>query len=225
MRPLILAVLIASCAPARSVDYAPGDVVPAEAVSESMFYSVEVPDSVARRMNGLSYKDDCTVPLSELRYLRVLHKDIDGNVKVGEMVCNKSIAEDLLYIFKELFRASYPIERMVLVDDYGADDERSMKANNSSCFNFRFISGTSKVSVHGMGMAVDINPLYNPYLKVRDGKRIVEPAGAGAYTDRSRDFKYKIEPGDICCRLFRERGFEWGGDWKSVKDWQHFEKH
>ena len=138
---------------------------------------------------------------------------------------NKSIAADVVEIFRRLYEADYPIERMRLIDYWDADDERAMTANNSSSFNFRFISHTKKVSKHGMGMAIDINPLYNPYTKtLRGGKAIVEPSAGRPYLDRNRKFKYKITRGDLCYRLFRKYGFRWGGDWKTMKDYQHFEK-
>ena len=174
-------------------------------------------------MKGKSFKDDCTVPREDLRYLHVLHKNIDGDVLEGEMVVNKYIAEDVLEILKELYEADYPIERMVLIDEYDADDEASMEDNNSSSFNFRLISHTNRVSKHGLGMAVDINTLYNPYTKVADGKRIIEPITGEPYLDRDASFPYKIEKGDLCYKLFTEHGFVWGGDWTNRKDYQHFE--
>jgi len=112
----------------------------------------------------------------------------------------------LLDIFQKLYEANYPIEKIRLVDEYDADDELSMRDNNSSCFNFRFISHTKKVSKHGLGLAMDINTLYNPYIKVVDGKRILEPATAEAYIDRTKNFPYKIDENDLCCRLFIEHG-------------------
>ena len=159
----------------------------------------------------------------DLRYLHVLHKNIDGDVLEGEMVVNKYIAEDVLEILKELYEADYPIERMVLIDEYDADDEASMEDNNSSSFNFRLISHTNRVSKHGLGMAVDINTLYNPYTKVVDGERIIEPITGEPYLDRDASFPYKIEKGDLCYKLFTEHGFVWGGDWPDRKDYQHFE--
>ncbi|MBQ9400496.1 MAG: M15 family metallopeptidase [Bacteroidales bacterium] len=176
-------------------------------------------------MQGKSYKADCPVPREDLRYITVLHRDIEGRAIVGEMVVSALISADLLEIFRALYEASYPIERMRLVDLYDADDETSMRANNSSCFNFRFITGSTKVSKHGLGLAVDINTLYNPYHKVRpDGSDHVEPATAVPYLDRTADFPYKIVKGDLCYRLFIEHGFTWGGEWTSLKDYQHFEK-
>ena len=194
------------------------------AFADNDFYATEIDDVIFSRIKGKSYKDNCTVPLSDLRYLHVLHVGFDGETHEGELICNTSIAADLLDIFKKLYEAKYQIEKIKLVDEYNADDELSMRDNNSSCFNFRFISHTTKVSKHGLGLAVDINTLYNPYVKVVDGKNILEPATAGEYVDRSKDFPHKIDENDLCYKLFTEHGFEWGGNWKSVKDYQHFEK-
>ena len=191
---------------------------------DESFYAIPIPDEIFAKMQGKSYKNDCTIPRDDLRYIHVLHKNIEGETLEGEMVCSKLIAEDLLEIFRELYDQSYPIEKMRLIDEYDADDERSMTDNNSSCFNYRTISHTNKISKHGLGIAVDINTLYNPYTKVVDGERIIEPAAGEPYLDRDADFPYKIERGDLCYNLFISHGFEWGGDWSDRKDYQHFEK-
>jgi hypothetical protein len=188
------------------------------------FCQEEISDAVFSRMMGKSYKEECTTPREELRYLRVLHYNKVGEELQGELVCHKDIADDLLAIFRELYQAKYPIERMVLIDEYDADDEASMRANNTSAFNFRKASGMRTLSKHSTGMAIDINPLYNPLVKHREGRTRVYPSNATPYIDRSQDFPYKIVKGDLCYRLFKKYGFSWGGDWKSSKDYQHFEK-
>ena len=226
----VLCIAIAGFAANKAArKYHPGDVVDEQYLNthgHKAFFSVNaIPDSSFALMKGRSFKADCTVPRSSLRYILCLHRDDGGRSIVGEMVVNKAIAKDVLEIFRQLYEAGYPIERMRLIDYWDADDERAMTANNSSSFNFRFISHTNKVSKHGMGMAIDINPLYNPYTKtLADGKTIVEPAAGKPYLDRQRKYKYKIERGDLCFRLFSKYGFHWGGDWQSVKDYQHFEK-
>lgn len=195
-----------------------------ESEMKEQFYSEKIPDDIFEKMQGKSYKADCSVPREDLRYLHVLHIGFDGQTKEGELVVNKAIAEDVLSIFKQLYEAEYPIEKVRLVDEYDADDEASMSDNNSSAFNFRFISHTTKISKHGLGMAVDINTLYNPYVKTVNGKLSIEPANAKAYVDRNGDFPYKIDHDDLCYKLFTKYGFTWGGDWEHAKDYQHFEK-
>lgn len=191
-----------------------GDIINVKpADEEKYFYAKQIPDEIFKRMQGRSFPKNCTIKRSELRYLRVLHINKKGKTQVGEMVCNKSISADLIDIFRKLYKAQYPIERMVLVDDYDADDEKSMEANNTTCFNFRMITGsTTKVSKHGMGLAVDLNPFDNPYIK---GK-VIKPKGAKRQPEITRT--------SLPYRLFTEHGFRWGGAWKSLKDYQHFEK-
>ena len=183
-----------------------------------------ISDAVFLRMQGRSFPANCTTPRSELRYLRVLHRNAEDSVLHGELVCNKAIAEDLLDIFRKLYEAHYPIEHIRLIDDYEADDELSMRDNNSSSFCFRVVSGTTKLSKHARGLAVDINTRYNPYVRTRNGRRQVSPDNSLPYVDRTKSFPYKIEEGDLCYRLFIEHGFTWGGHWQTMKDYQHFEK-
>ena len=189
-----------------------------------VFTQSEITDEIFSRIQGKSFPEECTTSRENLRFLRVSHYNGEGEVCQGELICHHSIAEDLLDIFRQLYDARYPIERMVLIDEYDADDEASMAHNNTSAFNFRYISGTRRLSKHSLGLAVDINPLYNPYVRQRGGKTLVSPSGAAPYADRSKDFPYKIDRNDLCYRLFKAHGFTWGGDWKSSKDYQHFEK-
>ena len=188
----------------------------------SAFHADTIPTAVKQRMIGNSYPEEgAEIELSELRYLKLLYYDYNGRVRHGEMVCNKAIAADLIAIFKELYKAKYPLASVRLIDDFGGDDERSMAANNSSCFNYRQATNSStKLSAHARGMAVDINPLQNPSVK---GEEVL-PESAQEYADRSVDFPHKITDEDLCCKLFRAHGFQWGGAWNSVKDYQHFEK-
>ncbi len=195
----------------------------AEDKIDAEFYVSFISDALFQKMKGKSYRSDCTVPLSDLRYVHVLHWNFDGKESEGEIICSSKIAEKLVRIFRKLYSSHYEIEKIRLIDEYGADDEASMRDNNSSCFNFRFISHTKKISMHGAGLAVDINPLYNPYFKKVGGKNVIEPLTGAFYIDRAQNFPHKIDEDDLCCRLFLSEGFEWGGNWSGVKDWQHFE--
>lgn len=205
-----------------------GDVVEDSVVTqtgmEQFFYREELTDEVFARMDGVSYPQNAQIGREELSYLRVLHTGFDKKTYVGELVVNQKIADDVLEIMKELYENHYPIEKMLLIDEYGADDETSMSDNNTSAFNYRTIAGTNRLSKHGQGLAVDINPRYNPCVRTKNGITTVEPQNGSTYVDRNADFSYKITEGDLCLQLFSEHGFTWGGSWNSVKDYQHFEK-
>jgi len=201
-------------APAEVAETAPAPFVP-------VFSAAAIPPEVEERMRGKSYPEGATIALSELCYLRLSYVDFDGEPQTGEMVCNAAIADDLLEIFQALYEAKYPICSILLVDDFGGSDDESMKADNTSCFNYRTVPLSKSLSRHAFGMAVDVNPLENPYIN-RSG--IVMPAEGEPYVDRSRDFPHKITRDDLCCRLFLEHGFTWGGSWSDRKDYQHFEK-
>lgn len=185
----------------------------------------EISDSVWHVMQGKTYHNNPHIQRADLRYIRVLHWDYDGKTHQGEMVCNKLIAQDLIDIFRQLYKAHYPIGRMVLPDNYDADDERQMRDNNTSCFCYRVVANSKTLSKHAMGMAVDLNTLYNPYYRrYPSGKVVIQPTTGKPYCDRTKPFRYKITSDDLACRLFKKHGFKWGGDWKSHKDYQHFEK-
>ena len=200
--------------PAQSQDFSAG------------FSILEIPDSIWQKMQGKTYQPNDVIGRNDLRYLRLMHWDYDGKTHNGEMVCNRLIAQKLIRIFMELYRQHYPIQRIRLADEYDADDERQMRDNNTSCFCYRRVSNSKKLSYHARGLAVDINPLYNPYIRTgKDGQQIVEPATAVSYCNRQKDFNYKIVKGDLCHKLFLQNGFVWGGSWKTQKDYQHFEYH
>jgi hypothetical protein len=208
-------------------NYRPGDVVPKpylKVYGYERFFSISpISEPLKVLMDGRSMHQKGHVLWDNLRYLRVLHCDAEGNSVVGELVCAAAISDDLLEIFKALYKAGYPIEKMRIVDYYDGDDEASMRDNNTSCFNQRSITAGGRVSKHSYGLAVDINPKYNPYYKGR-GKVILRPEGSEEYLDRKVATPYMIRKGDLCYRLFKKHGFYWGGDWLGSKDYQHFER-
>lgn len=189
------------------------------------FYTDRISDSVKKRINGKSYKKNPNIQLSDLRYVSVQHYGYDGKIKSGELVVNKKIAKKVVKIFYELYQEEYPIQQMKLIDCYDADDVKSMEANNTSAFNYRTVSGTTKLSNHAYGMAIDINPRINPYVK----GNVVLPENGAAYKQRDVTKckgKYKsnmIHKGDTAYQIFTKYGFEWGGSWHSSQDYQHFE--
>ena len=193
-----------------------------EEIIEESFYYTEITDEIKDRIVGKSYPSDvknAKIGFEELNYLHILFYDFENEVQEGEIICNKAIRDDLLEVFQELYEAKYQLCSVRLVDDFDANDEMSMEANNTSCFNYREIRDTGVLSRHGLGLAIDINPLNNPCV-IGDS---YEPLTAGEFVDRSKDFDHKIDEDDLAYKLFTEHGFFWGGSWKSVKDYQHFE--
>ncbi len=192
------------------------------------FYYAPLSDDLIRYITGTSYPDPDEHPAvsyDDLRYVHIWHYDFDGEPAEGELICNQAIAQDLVEIFYELYYHEYQIEKVRLIDEYGGDDTASMEDNNTSCFNYRTVEGSSSLSRHALGLAVDVNPYYNPYVTyTKDGQRHVSPEASEIYADRSGSFPYKIDEEDLCFRLFEEHGFIWGGNWNSLKDYQHFQK-
>lgn len=194
---------------------------------QEAFYSMPLTEELKVYITGKSYPDTAEpiqISYDMLAYVHILHYDFEGQVQEGELICNQAIAQDLVDIFRTLYEHQYAIEKVRLIDAYNADDELSMADNNTSCFNYRTIPGKSKLSNHSYGYAIDINPLYNPYVYTRNGTELISPENGAAYADRSADFPHKIDKEDLCYQLFVEHGFQWGGAWNSSKDYQHFEK-
>ena len=195
------------------------------------FYYEPLSDNLRRYITGISYpaqqqdSEELEITWDELCYVHILHYDFDGNPTEGELICNKRIAQDLAEIFYELYRNEYQLERVLLIDEYDGDDTASMEDNNTSCFNYRLVEGTTSLSKHALGLAIDINPLYNPYITYNgDGSENIVPAAGEFYADRSASFPYKIDENDLCYKLFTQHGFTWGGNWNNSKDYQHFQK-
>lgn len=212
----------ATPAPTTATTRSPPPPVPAPTaplpVTEPFESSVRViDDGIAARMTS-SWRAGCPVGLEDLRLVAVSHWGFDGRPQVGEVVVHVRSAEAVVSVFERLFRARFPIERMRLVDEYGADDDRSMAANNTSGFNCRTVAGSTRWSEHAYGAAIDVNPVQNPYV-TRSG--VSPPAGA-AYTARSASTPGLITRDGPAVAAFGAIGWGWGGSWSSGKDYQHF---
>lgn len=193
---------------------------------ENCFAVEQISDTVFARMRGKSWPENCPVKISELRYLRLLHANADGKPQMGELIVNAQIADCVANIFRQLYDSCYRIERMLLIDNYNADDELSMRDNNTSSFNYRCVPGTKTISRHSYGLAIDLNPRYNPYIRSdKNGKTLISPDNALEYAfgRDTADIPYKITYDDLAYRLFKKAGFTWGGSWGRMKDYQHFE--
>jgi hypothetical protein len=178
----------------------------------------ELPAERRATMLGTTWRPGCPVALEALRLVRVTHHDAEGGVRVGELVVHRDVAADVAGAFRALFERGYPVERVQPASDFGGDDARSMAANNTSAFNCRPVTGGRRFSVHAYGRALDLNPRYNPYVR---GRTVLPPEGA-RWADRSLDHPMRIDA-DVA-RIFEARGFAWGGRWRSLQDYQHFER-
>ena len=204
-------------------------VIPEHAnIYKNGFYYHEITNQLKSRMDGKSYKENENIQYSDLRYISVKHYNYHGKVQTGELIVNQKIAQDTVEIFYELYKEKYPIQSMKLVDEYDADDVRSMEENNTSAFNYRTIPNKTTLSNHSYGLAIDINPRVNPY--ITNGGQSISPANGAEYAERDVEKctgEYKnnmIHKDDVIYNIFISHGFSWGGEWNSSKDYQHFEK-
>lgn len=153
----------------------------------------------------------------------VLYYSFDGKIHKGQVVVDERLAGDIRKVFQVALDARFPIKSVIPISHdrfykngrFNSDGE-SMKSNNTSAFNYRRATGMKTLSMHSYGYAIDINPVQNPYIK----RKTVYPAGA-IYDPR--------KPGTLTrdcpvVKAFKRLGWTWGGEWKSLKDYQHFEK-
>jgi len=169
----------------------------------------------------LVYTEEGVTPHEALRWVAVPYVDFEGQEQMGELIVHQDVAAEVVEIFQSLFEIRFPIAKMNLVSDYGYSDDLSMMDNNSSGFNFRKVAQTDHLSLHAYGLAIDINPLVNPYI-LASGE--VLPVGATAYLDRSQPVRGLIQADSPVVEIFKSHGWFWGGEWEHIKDYHHFEK-
>jgi D-alanyl-D-alanine carboxypeptidase len=181
-----------------------------------------IPDEIWSYMQGRSWHTELPCPKrNQLVLLRIPYVDFQGNTQIGSMIVAKSVAAKVIAAFQEIYDSGkIRIYRMTLIDEYQGDDDKSMEANNTSAFNCR-TTDRGAMSRHALGMAVDINPIQNPY---REGN-VTSPAAGRAYDQpykRRSDIVGIILNGGIATRAFARQGWHWGGNWKNTVDYQHF---
>ncbi|MCH5213425.1 MAG: M15 family metallopeptidase [Oscillospiraceae bacterium] len=188
-----------------------------------------IPDDVKAQMAGKSMPSGASVTYDQLSYLTIPIYDFNYNVTEGHLVVSKTLAEEVLDIFAELFDIKYPIQEMSLIDKYNADDYTSIEHNNTSSFCYRLSTGGSgKLSMHAYGRAIDINPQINPYVSgngtgAHENAREYWSRDVSRWTSDIAKAAY-IGPGTKIYQIFTSRGWTWGGNWSSYRDYQHFEK-
>ncbi|NOZ87260.1 MAG: M15 family metallopeptidase [Deltaproteobacteria bacterium] len=176
-------------------------------------------EEMKNKMNGVTFRPGCPVPLSDLVLIRVDYHGFDHKIHHGQLVVHKKVGPELIEIFRDIFNAGFPIDKIKPASDYNGNDDASMADDNTSAFNCRPVTGGKRFSAHAYGLAIDINPMLNPYIK---GK-IVEPQNGKIYSNRRLKRPGMIrKPGPVY-KAFTSRGWKWGGSWHTLKDYQHFE--
>ncbi|MGH3426463.1 MAG: M15 family metallopeptidase [Mycobacteriales bacterium] len=217
----LLAVLVALPGSATAAQHDDTKVVRKSPAGPHLPHYVATIHTVSEKRLGKSWRKGCPVGPRELRLLRLNYVGFDGRVHRGELIVADAVAREVADIFGDLYFQRFPIARMETVDKYGADDDKSMAANNTSAFNCRPITGGTAWSNHSYGRAIDINTVQNPYIS---GSGVVSPPAGKPFADRSRTDPGMIHHGDNVYQTFIKRSWAWGGDWDTPKDYQHFEK-
>lgn len=220
----ILAVVVLSathCAPQPPPAAAPPPSPPAATATTLQAPGAPVIAPVSAAELGATWHPGCPVEPADLRRVEVDYLGFDGAVHRGALVVHRDVADEVGAIFADLLALRYPIERMRTVEHYpGAEDELSMRDDNTSAFNCRPLPGSTAWSLHAYGRAIDVNPLINPYI---DAAGDLQPKTAGEYLDRNRDDPGMLRADSPAVRVFTDRGWRWGGAWRNPVDYQHFE--
>lgn len=189
-----------NCANVLSQDEEQGFVIDSNVAFEEAVGGISIPQSI----------------MENLRLVDVYYYGFDEKIHKGQLVVHKDVVLDVIEIFELIRESRFPIGKVIPISKYGWSDENSMRDNNTSAFNYRFISGSRVISNHAAGLAIDINPALNPYIK--NGNSLPE----NCVYDTTK--VGTISSSSELVKEFKQRGWEWGGDWKSLKDYQHFEK-
>ena len=200
-------------------------LTPAFAQFQAQIYTI-APKLKEKMIEGNSWHKGCPVDVMDLRYLKLTYVDFEGLDQIGELIVHKNIANDIVHVMEALYDMRYPIYKMRLVSDYKGDDWQSIEAGNTSAFNCRKATGSKKWSKHSYGRAIDINPIENPYVS-RNGhishKASIKYKKRRHRVDTSAD-KAVLLKNDEATLIFKKYGFTWGGEWRTIKDYQHFVK-
>lgn len=200
------------------------------------FYKENISAELKNEMlNKNVWNINCPVAIERLRLLTIPYFNFSGQEKLdGKLIVLDVAAERTLAIFRELHRNKFPIANMKLITEYNGDDELSMEDNNTSSFNCRPITGGDQLSVHSYGLAIDINPLQNPYIDndYEVGKHNVRvmPSAGMQYLNRTKlkpgmvENTFNDDESETVIDVFKRNGFRvWGGNWENPLDYQHFQ--
>jgi D-alanyl-D-alanine carboxypeptidase/S-layer homology domain len=177
-----------------------------------------VPRQMRAAMSGASWHRGCPVSIDRLALLTVTHWDFNAEPRRGHLIVARSVADDLAGVFRRIYAARFQIEHIRPMHTYEGRELASLNDNNTSAFDCRKVTGGSSWSEHSYGTAVDINPRQNPYSK----GAILLPANSRPWVARTPVRRGMISPAGPVTRAFKAIGWGWGGDYRSLKDYQHF---
>lgn len=237
-----VAMMVAACSPAAApsrqdpgsgaapppsvVPVSPSPTQPVASPAPPRFHGTisRLPADLAAEMRGTTWRTGCPVPLRDLRLLSLSSWDLDGEAREGPMVVHADAARDVVGVFRKLFRARFQIGEMRLSEEYHPEEDNPhSKVSITASFNCRVTvtpaGPGNRFSVHSWGLAIDINPLQNPYVRA-DG--FTRNKYARRYVDRAQDVSGMIHDGDVVVRAFEKIGWTWGGHWSGGVDYMHF---
>jgi hypothetical protein len=235
---LLVLVLLAAATSFPAVAIEPpsaGPAVPAQAAHSetdarcrtvdcagSLFFVTTLSSDDVDAMTGVVWQPGCPVPLSALRNVHVGYLDRNGVVQAGVLTMHQAVADEVVDVFRELLALGFVIERIAPATVMGGDDDALMSANITSGFNCRRVTGGRRWSPHSEGRAIDINPLWNPYVK----GNVVAPAGGREFLGGRETSGHVglLHGTSLAVAAFERRGWTWGGRWRSLQDWQHVER-
>ena len=185
-----------------------------------------IDENYAKTMENISYHKNCPVPINDLRIVNIKYLDFNKTVSYGDLIVHKDVAFEVSEIFEELFKINYPIQQIIPIEKYNGDDFESIEANNTSAFNCRKAEASKKYSKHSFGKAIDINPIQNPYV-YKDGTSSHKESKefiTREFSDDTAQSRAVLLANSKAVLIFKKYDWKWGGDWKNIKDYQHFQK-
>ncbi len=195
--------------------------------AEFQAYIYDISSNLKEKMiKNNSWRRGCPVDTIDLRYLKLTYLNYQGEESVGELIVHKNIADNMVNIMRELYAIKYPIYQMKLVNEFKGNDWQSIEAGNTSAFNCRKATGSKKWSKHSYGRAIDINPIENPYVsrKGHISHKMSLKYKKRQHLNNSPSDRAVLLKNDKATLIFKKYGFSWGGDWRTIKDYQHFVK-
>lgn len=156
--------------------------------------------------------------IKNLVLMNIKYISFDGNIHQGQLVIHRELSGEVEQLFDFMLKENFPVAKMIPIVKYGWSDDKSMEDNNTSAFNYRFVAGTTRLSNHSFGRAIDINPFFNPVI-YPDGQKVPKKS---IYEPDKPGRLYESHP---VVKEFKRLGWRWGGNFSKYSDLHHFDKN